>query len=37
MFDGFGLQGQPEGSLVRNKFDGLFTEEKIGAGKIISE
>ena len=37
MFGGLGLQGQPDGSSVRNMFQGSFTEEGTGAGKDIFE
>ena len=36
-FDGLGLQDQPNGSSVRNVFEGLFTEKEMGAGKAIFE
>ena len=34
-FDGLRLQGQSDGSSVRNIFEGLFTEEGTGLGKAI--
>ena len=36
-FGGLGLQGQPDGSSVRNVFEGSFTEEGTGSGKAIFE
>ena len=36
-FCGLGIQGQPDGYLVRNMFEGSFTEEVTGAGKAIFE
>ena len=33
-FGGLGLQGQPDGSSVRNMFEGSFTEE--GTGELKS-
>ena len=32
-FGGLGLHVQPDGSLVRNIFEGLFTEYGTGSGK----
>ena len=37
MFSGLGLQGHPDGSLVRNIFEYSFTEEGMGTGKAIFE
>ena len=34
---GLGLQGQPDGSSVRNIFEGSFTEEVEGSGKDFLE
>ena len=36
-FGGLVLQGHPGGSSVRNIFEGSFTEEGTGAGKVIFE
>ena len=36
-FDGLGLQVQPDGYLVRNIFESLFTEEVTGSVKDIFE
>ena len=36
-FCGLGLQGQPDGSPVRNIFEGSFTEEVTGSGKAFLE
>ena len=33
IFCALGLQGQPDGSSVRNIFEGSFTEEQTGSGK----
>ena len=37
MFGGLGLQGQPDGSSVRNIFEDSFNEEGMEAGKAIFE
>ena len=37
MFCGLGLQVQPDGSSVRNIFEGSLTEEVTGEGKDIFE
>ena len=36
-FGELGLQGQPDGSSVRNIFEGSFTEEGAGSGNAIFE
>ena len=36
-FGGLGLKGQPDGSSVRNIFQGSFTEEGMVSGKAIFE
>ena len=36
-FGGLGLQGRPDGSSVRNIFEGSFTEEGMGSGNDIFE
>ena len=37
MFGGLGLQGHPDGSSVRNMFEGSFTEEVTVSGKAVFE
>ena len=37
MFGGLGMQGRPDGYSVRNVFEGSFSEEVTGAGKVIFE
>ena len=37
MFDGLVMQGQPDGSSVRNIFEGSFTKEGTGAVNDIFE
>ena len=34
---GLGMQGQPDGSSVRNNCEGLFTEEVTRVGKAVFE
>ena len=36
-FVGLGLQGKPDGSSLRNVFEGSFTEESTRGGKAIFE